>query len=45
MMDKVAWPKLKRGLVAILRGITPPEAEAPPMKQAAMASISNSIPA
>lgn len=28
MMDKVAWPKLKRGLVAILRGITPPEAEA-----------------
>lgn len=26
--SEIKWPELKRGLVAILRGITPPEAEA-----------------
>lgn len=28
MTKRIEWPKLKRGLVAILRGITPDEAEA-----------------
>lgn len=28
MTDTPRWPELKRGLVAILRGITPPEADA-----------------